>query len=155
MASSAAHCSTTPSVYYSLPRRLQPAGFPASATAPRDTWAASPGSTIALLQHYDRLPARLGSWKGPRCSDLANVLTNHPSRQLAFAVRVDTQQDIVFVIGRGEAAGTIAVSGTVSAGSLTFGAASGAITLSGGTITLPSTETKQKPDTTPQEGSVK
>ncbi len=82
-------------------------------------------------------------------------LTNRPSRQLAFPLPVDTQQDIVVVIGRGEAAGTITVSGTVSAGSMTFDPASGAITLSGGTITLPSTETKQKPDTTPQEGSVK
>ncbi len=41
------------------------------------------------------------------------------------------------VAGGGLAAGTINISGTVSAGSITFGSQSGAIVLSGGTISLP------------------
>jgi autotransporter-associated beta strand protein len=75
-----------------------------------------------------------GTWAAPTTSGWT---TNAAGTTVPGSVTTATADTLNFgTSSDGLAAGTITVSGTVSSGNITFGSASGAIVLSGGTITL-------------------
>ncbi len=85
-----------------------------------------------------------GTWADTGSSLWSGSSTGGADATLGTNVITTTSDSLNFgtgTTGNGLGAGTITVSGTVNAGSITFGSQSGTITLSGGTINLASTTT--------------
>ena len=84
-----------------------------------------------------------GTWAAPTTgSSSQGWSTDSTGATLPGSVTTATTDTINFgITAVGLASGTVAVSGTVSAGNITFASGSGAIALSGGTLTLAAAET--------------
>jgi len=86
-----------------------------------------------------------GTWAAPTTgSSSQGWSTDSTGATLPGSVTTATTDTINFgITAVGLASGTVAVSGTVSAGNITFASGSGAINLSGGTLTLAASQTMQ------------
>jgi autotransporter-associated beta strand protein len=108
---------------------------------------AAPAAFAATTYYWDNNSSTAGfgtaggTWAAPTPGPTPGWSTSSAGTVIPASVTTSTDDTVNFGTTSGLAAGTVTVSGTVAAGNMTYGSASGAIVLSGGTITLAAAST--------------